>query len=317
MYKCQYRPCPYESKRESNCKQHMEKAHGWAYVRSKNNGKSKKGHVGKTPPTPQATTPSFDASSPEFGVASSSHGYGGDFSVAPSINGSEDSHSRSALDTPYMDLDDRFAPFEVNDYQWTESYQGINPANPSPFTPSSHRLSFDAGSVTNAPTNPSSFETLLTPHDHVFTENYDWSNIDTNTDFTALNIQLATPANSIEMRPLDAFSCNPSISVDQAPSGQVPSLSPGAQGNVMLYSPYSQNENAVDEGYEDFSADAGKPTEDFALFDSVPGSSSMMNNGSQCMFQDLSHFVPSVWSGRGTALAQQLGMNNLMEIDEE
>ncbi|KAL9038204.1 MAG: hypothetical protein Q9180_003273 [Flavoplaca navasiana] len=317
MYKCQYRPCPYESKRESNCKQHMEKAHGWAYVRSKNNGKSKKGHVGKTPPTPQATTPNFDVSSPEFGVASSSHGYGGDFSVAPSINGSEDSHSHSALDTPYMDLDDRFAPFEVNDYQWTESYQGINPANPSPFTPSSHRLSFDAGSMTNAPTNPSSFENLLTPHDHVFTENYDWSNIDTNTDFTALNIQLATPANSIEMRPLDAFSCNPSISVDQASSGQVPSLSPGAQGNVMLYSPYSQNESAVDEGYEDFSADAGKPTEDFALFDSVPGSSSMMNNGSQCMFQDLSHFVPSVWSGRGTALAQQLGMNNLMEIDEE
>ena len=237
--------------------------------------------------------------------------------MAPSIHGSEDSHSHSALDTPYMDLDDRFAPFEVNDYQWTESYQGINPANPSPFTPSSHRLSFDAGSMTNAPTNPSSFETLLTPHDHVFTENYDWSNIDTNTDFTALNIQLATPANSIEMRPLDAFSCYPSISVDQASSGQVPSLSPGAQGNVMLYSPYSQNESAVDEGYEDFSADAGKPTEDFALFDSVPGSSSMMNNGSQCMFQDLSHFVPSVWSGRGTALAQQLGMNNLMEIDEE
>ena len=40
MFRCHYHPCPYESKRESNCKQHMEKAHGWAYVRSKNNGKS-------------------------------------------------------------------------------------------------------------------------------------------------------------------------------------------------------------------------------------------------------------------------------------
>lgn len=317
MYKCQYRPCPYESKRESNCKQHMEKAHGWAYVRSKNNGKTKKSQVGKTPPTPQVTTPSFDASSPEFGGASCSHGYGDTFSVAPSINGSEDSRSHSALNTPFMDLDDRFAPFEVNDYSWNESYQGMNPANPSPFTPSSHRLSFDAGSMTNAPTNPSSFENLLTPHDQVFTENYDWSNIDTNNDFTSLNIQLATPASSIETRPLDAFSCNPSICVDQAAIGQVPSLSPGAQGNVMLYSPYSQNESTVDEGYEDFSADAGKPTEDFPLFDSAPCSASMTSNGSQRMFQDLSNFVPSVWSGRGTALAQQLGMNNLMEIDDE
>lgn len=35
-YKCQFSPCPYTSSRESNCKQHMEKAHGWAYVRSKN-----------------------------------------------------------------------------------------------------------------------------------------------------------------------------------------------------------------------------------------------------------------------------------------
>ncbi|KAK8051670.1 hypothetical protein PG993_003055 [Apiospora rasikravindrae] len=29
MYECLYQPCPYKSKRESNCKQHMEKAHGW------------------------------------------------------------------------------------------------------------------------------------------------------------------------------------------------------------------------------------------------------------------------------------------------
>ncbi|KAF3012669.1 hypothetical protein E8E14_011448 [Neopestalotiopsis sp. 37M] len=39
MYACLFTPCPYKSKRESNCKQHMEKAHGWTYVRSKTNGK--------------------------------------------------------------------------------------------------------------------------------------------------------------------------------------------------------------------------------------------------------------------------------------
>ncbi|KKF93614.1 Zinc finger transcription factor ace1 [Ceratocystis platani] len=39
LFKCQYSPCPYSSKRESNCKQHMEKTHGWKYVRTKSNGK--------------------------------------------------------------------------------------------------------------------------------------------------------------------------------------------------------------------------------------------------------------------------------------
>ncbi|KAK3401156.1 hypothetical protein B0T20DRAFT_451760 [Sordaria brevicollis] len=39
IYACEYEGCEYESKRESNCKQHMEKAHGWLYARSKSNGK--------------------------------------------------------------------------------------------------------------------------------------------------------------------------------------------------------------------------------------------------------------------------------------
>ena len=318
MYKCQFRPCPYESKRESNCKQHMEKAHGWAYVRSKNNGKTKKSQTGRTPPTPQITTPTFDASSPEFGEVAGTHNYGGAYSIAPSINGSEDSLSRSALNTPFMELDDRFAPFPAN-FQWNESYDGYTPSGPSPYTPASHRFSLDAGSMTNAPTIPSSFESALTPldHDPLFTENFDWSNINTNNDFTSLNIQLVTPASSIETRPLDAFSRNHSVSLDQAAGEHIPSLSPGAQGNVMLYSPYSQNDDQIDEGYDDFPADAGRPSGDFPLFDSAHASSSMTSTGNQCMFQDLSTFVPNAWSGRGTDLARQLGMNNLMEVDEE
>lgn len=36
MFECLFKPCPYKSKRQSNCKQHMEKAHGWLYQRSKN-----------------------------------------------------------------------------------------------------------------------------------------------------------------------------------------------------------------------------------------------------------------------------------------
>ncbi|QIW98110.1 hypothetical protein AMS68_003628 [Peltaster fructicola] len=59
LYHCLYPPCPYTSKRESNCKQHMEKAHGWQYVRSKNNGKSRASDAtrlpqGSIPPSPSS-----------------------------------------------------------------------------------------------------------------------------------------------------------------------------------------------------------------------------------------------------------------------
>jgi hypothetical protein len=35
MYFCEFIPCSYSSKRESNCKQHMKKAHNWSYDRPK------------------------------------------------------------------------------------------------------------------------------------------------------------------------------------------------------------------------------------------------------------------------------------------
>jgi hypothetical protein len=38
-FPCLFPPCPYKSKRDSNRKQHMEKIHGWTYVRSKSNGR--------------------------------------------------------------------------------------------------------------------------------------------------------------------------------------------------------------------------------------------------------------------------------------
>ncbi|KAL2018931.1 hypothetical protein VTK56DRAFT_10225 [Thermocarpiscus australiensis] len=55
MFECLYKPCPYKSKRESNCKQHMEKAHGWTYVRTKTNGKKSGSSVAgaSVHPTPQ------------------------------------------------------------------------------------------------------------------------------------------------------------------------------------------------------------------------------------------------------------------------
>ncbi|EEP76554.1 hypothetical protein UREG_01403 [Uncinocarpus reesii 1704] len=51
LFNCRFPPCTYQSKRESNCKQHMEKAHGWVYVRSKNTGKGSDRGSPHTPPS--------------------------------------------------------------------------------------------------------------------------------------------------------------------------------------------------------------------------------------------------------------------------
>ena len=307
MFKCQFNPCPYESKRESNCKQHMEKAHGWAYVRSKNNGKSGKKPVkaGKTPPTPQMTTPGshiFSASSSEFGEATSpfstreslSPFMRNGYPSAP-IQGSA-AESSSNFESPALGINDTFTQWNPN-FQWDESYNGLTPQ--TSYTPSSHRLSIDS-----IPTMPSSYEMQNDPT--LFEENYDWNNM----DFTSLNIQLdtATPLSS------GAYSRNPSISLDQPQSAKNPNLSPGAQGTEMLYSPYGNK--VIDEGYDEFSTNAGKPATDFALFDDSRPTSSM-GNGAVNLFSDLPPFQPTTWSGRGTDLVQQLGMNDMIQMEEE
>ncbi|KAK3310363.1 uncharacterized protein B0T15DRAFT_387304 [Chaetomium strumarium] len=71
MFECLYKPCPYKSKRESNCKQHMEKAHGWTYVRTKTNGKKSGSSIAgnSAQPTPQLQNIPTPPSDHSVGVA--------------------------------------------------------------------------------------------------------------------------------------------------------------------------------------------------------------------------------------------------------
>ena len=71
LYHCLFKPCPYTSKRESNCKQHMEKAHNWTYVRSKNNGKGKASEVARLPKGSVPASPSSSAMTPLTPIAPS------------------------------------------------------------------------------------------------------------------------------------------------------------------------------------------------------------------------------------------------------
>jgi hypothetical protein len=74
MYRCLYEGCDYESKRESNCKQHMEKAHGWEYVRSKKTNR-RSGQLSRSPGGATADSPSVNMSTPRTSESSnfSSH----------------------------------------------------------------------------------------------------------------------------------------------------------------------------------------------------------------------------------------------------
>lgn len=303
----------------------MEKAHGWAYVRSKNNGKAaKKAEMNGTPPTPQINTPGsyvFDAPSPDFAEASSSYDAHGGYRRAHSHSGSaaasDESNPRSVNGTPFMGLEETLGQMDPP-FPWNGSYDAFNLAQQPGHTTVNLQLPWDATSVTEAPIVPPLFESSLALQDQdpLFGENFDWSNM--NTDFASYNYQLITPACSVETKPFDAFSRNHSISVEQRPDDQVSSLSPGAQGNVMLYSPYSNDDISNDEGYDEFASDAGKPACDFALFDGPSQATSIIGGmGDGQMFQDLACIGPSPWPGRGTVLSQELGMNDFMQTDEE
>lgn len=79
-YKCDF--CEFKTKRQSNCKQHMEKKHGWTYERVKGNGKTNKATPNATPKTPSIDY-SYGDQSPE-----PSHMWDDASSIAGSIMGS-------------------------------------------------------------------------------------------------------------------------------------------------------------------------------------------------------------------------------------
>ena len=321
MYRCQYPPCPYESKRESNCKQHMEKAHGWAYVRSKNNGKKSKTFAsGKTPPTPQYSTPGsyiFDAPTPETQEGPTYYQPASTHQVSDSLNGSV---VDPELPGPYETEMTGFTTFGPIDpsFSWAASSNDFGSGNATEYSNSTHRTPWDAA-IANPSAPLSSFESSLNQQEEepLFGTSFDWSNMDH--DLTSLNIQLITPATSVDTRSFDAFSRNASISHEAQAGAHIPSLSPGAQGDAMLYSPYSMQSNdlSADEGFVEFNNDLLKPTHDFSLFDSSNPSLSPNSATNEGMFQDLSTFnACATWSERGTDLVHQLGMGDLMHMEE-
>lgn len=267
LYECHYKPCPYKSKRESNCKQHMEKAHGWTYVRSKNNGKNRdKATATNTTtglPTPQTTnirTPSSDGNSMHTPEEDDVDMTAYDGSVYYG-NGNQ-----SELNFPEYnnepDMGGMFAPQQLHiDYSPMTDY--TNPGSASDHSP------YIANTMPGQDHFNDNFSTFTnTGADFSLFENEDLYNA---------NVQLPTPSHDI----FQNFETS-GVTYGAEP---VPHISPLGQGNTMLYTPTSLRE--VDEGFSEDFAPNNCMGNDFQLFPTSSNGSTVQSSAPSALFGEL------------------------------
>ncbi|KAI9824281.1 MAG: copper-binding transcription factor [Thelocarpon impressellum] len=311
LFDCLFPNCTYKSKRESNCKQHMEKAHGWEYKRAKGNGKkAQTGSATTTPPTPHIATPgSVSAGAP---TPMSGDSFEGPFDqphtayladagpvegAAVPGDGAVEDDPLSGMTGPYGGLDGMFPPFDINDFQapaaafWADessAFQSSSAFRPSPTVSQRAEQGLDV-------------------------ESFDFSALN---DLDAWNAQLLTPGLSTELRPYGSFSEANDAGCAAAAYGPVQTLSPGRRPNAMLYSPAS----AVDEDFDGFNPTARG---DFTLLSD--NNSSSLGSVNEGMFHNMSSFGAPAFQGAqyvhqaGLGLSMSQTFEELvdMEVDEQ
>lgn len=252
LYKCHYAPCPYKSKRESNCKQHMEKSHGWTYVRSKNNGKNRSKNGDSSLPTPQTanhrTPESENILTPDED----------DFEMPEAHNGSIGFDQRVYNDVAEFPEH----TYDPNDFDFNNMATFMSPVDSNNHNNS---MSSSAGTSPFMVDNTNVFQPI-TNVDVNFGPNFGNGNDfmlygDEDIYNAHARVQIPTPTESMIFQPnLDAYVNTAPIKTDN-----IPHISPGGHGNTMLYTPTSLN--AVDESFE-YEPDNGMG-QDFQLFAST------------------------------------------------
>ncbi|KOS47446.1 hypothetical protein ACN38_g1586 [Penicillium nordicum] len=303
LFKCQFHKCPYASKRASNCKQHMEKSHGWVYVRSKNNGRngstsSKRGSsVQATPQTPSVSTPASkatDFASPIPGPSPSPSDQNYNWPENPQFNFADPPPLAHGEDFPLFGETSPYLMTDVNSFPTSVNLSGFQSqfeaGDPNGLIPAleMHRQSMNSMSIPSAESvpdlmGPVSFDGSPLTGTESINFDLDWSNLDypTNEDYTTMAANLPQ-GHSLEVmkgysNDYDQTNLN-HCSYDA--SGKPSGLSPGAQGNAMLYSPDSCNVgDTLSERYEyGLLAQAGN---DFTLYNQ----SAQMDGRAQPMMQ--------------------------------
>lgn len=266
MYKCLFPPCPYKSKRESNCKQHMEKAHGWQYVRTKTNGVGKKtaskaGSV--TTRTPQIQGLPTPISNPSVGMATPPE---------------ERLHYQpSSIEFPtYIP---EAEPFNFNTLPQEIHLDTMDAMDYSDYSP-----------VDNATpiTDPGLDSSSITFQD-ASTTDYQWDDI-----YSANQAQVPAPTFNKELAmQFAAFS-----EAELCKTHLAPHISPIGQGNAMLYTPHSLAD--VDESFDDMPVGMNGGA-DFLLFPPNNEAKPMTYNESPLF----SNEMPSVAAGYSQPNSQE------------
>ncbi|KAF2467524.1 uncharacterized protein BDR25DRAFT_234278 [Lindgomyces ingoldianus] len=257
QYKCRYPPCTYASKRESNCKQHMEKAHGWEYVRSKSNGRKKATIAGseRSPPTPLTPflgTPTSALATPMT-----------PFAPSPALPLTDFDYSYG-FGTPALSANG----FHEDDYRRDS------------VTTDGSVLTYSSG---HSPTEPTSFDDAVTPEDAVINHN-DVFNCGIPGNFNT-GFQQPTPAMSTGFDNFESIDFTRPFTVNTSVPHGLPHLSPGAQPDVTLFSPQMH----LDEGFDDGMTNFSPPTGDFTLFDAAQGNGMGLNTTAD-FFPELNQF---------------------------
>ncbi|ORY65934.1 uncharacterized protein BCR38DRAFT_339676 [Pseudomassariella vexata] len=248
MFECLYKPCPYKSKRDSNRKQHMEKAHGWTYVRTKTNKSS-----GKLPTTAESTTGSSTKPTPMIPNM-----------PTPNSNdqNSNDQNSNHVMMTPPEET-----PFtyEYENNLDFPAYVPADPFNPGLFDPTSLgdiQLDLDYSPVDNG--------TPSTDAEHQFNAYQDLSDVSGQFEEDIYGAHVQLPLTHMQLSPAnsDYSKCPAPVFTDFATSNVCQAscashISPVGQGNTMLFTPSSMAD--VDEGFDEFPANEPLGN-DFLLF---------------------------------------------------
>ncbi|CAK7235728.1 hypothetical protein SBRCBS47491_009394 [Sporothrix bragantina] len=285
MYECLFKPCTYKSKRDSNRKQHMEKTHGWKYVRTKTNGSSK---------TAQAATPSVKDNSPRASMDASS-------TTLPTpqlVNLPTPQSAQSpAVATPLLDefsaplfgttlanlefptcapgdilATDMTLPADMNDIDFPLMDFNDPSAYASPSTASSldnNSAYQDVGQDMTMFEDIYSAPMQLPTPEPIFPTNYATGNKGLLDQFMAIGApdlcaSMITPAQQQQIDRLQEM-----YRQTQGQEGQnqlanfVPHFSPLGEANTMLFTPDSMLD---DEGFVDYADDASKKGTDFILY---------------------------------------------------
>lgn len=268
MYKCLFPPCPYKSKRESNCKQHMEKAHGWQYVRTKTNGgkktDSKAGSV--THRTPQIQGLPTPISNPSVGMATPPEErlqYQSNSIEFPAYLPEAEPFNFNTLPQEiHLDTMDTMDAMDYSDYSPVD--------NATPVTDPG----LDSSSIT---------------FQDASTTDYQWDDI-----YSANQAQVPAPTFNKELAmQFAAFS-----EAELCKTHVAPHISPIGQGNAMLYTPHSLAD--VDESFDDMPVGMNGGA-DFLLFPPTTEAKPMTYNESPLF----SNEMPSVAAGYSQPNSQE------------